>query len=66
MPELPAITVAEIEAYATRYGLTNLAPEHLARLAELADKVAEVGRGLPRMPSKDDEPAHTFLVPKAA
>ena len=57
-------STAEMEAYAQRYGLTNFAPEHMARLAELAEKVAEVGRALPRMPSKSDEPAHTFSVPQ--
>ena len=62
MSELPAMTAAEIEAFCRRHGLTSFAPEHLARFAELAQKVAETGRGLPRMPSKSDEPAHTFRV----
>ena len=56
-------STAEIEAFCHRYGLTNFAPEHMARLAELADKVAEVGRSLPRMPTKSAEPAHVFRVP---
>jgi aspartyl-tRNA(Asn)/glutamyl-tRNA(Gln) amidotransferase subunit A len=64
MTEIPATSLSEIEAYARRYGLTNLTPEHLARLAELADKVAALGRSLPRMPSKEDEPAHSFRVPQ--
>jgi aspartyl-tRNA(Asn)/glutamyl-tRNA(Gln) amidotransferase subunit A len=64
MPKPPAITAAEIENIAKRHGLTNFAPEHLARLAELADKVAETGRALPRLPSKSDEPAHVFRVPQ--
>lgn len=64
MSDIPPTSMAEIEAYALRYGLTNLTPEHLKRLAEIADKVAAAGRSLPRMPSKEDEPAHTFRVPQ--
>jgi len=64
MSKIPAITAAEIETYAKRHGLTNFAPEHLARLAELAEKVAETSRALPRLPSKSDEPAHVFRVPQ--
>ena len=64
MSEIPATSLTEIEAYALRYGLTNLTPEHLKRLAEIADKVAAAGRSLPRMPSKEDEPAHSFRVPQ--
>ena len=64
MSKVPAFTAAEIEIYAKRHGLTNFAPEHLARLAELAEKVAETGCALPRLPSKSDEPAHVFRVPQ--
>lgn len=64
MSRLPAMTVAEIEAYCRRHGLTNFASEHLARFAEHADKAAETGRGLPRLASKGDEPAHVFRVPQ--
>ena len=64
MPKMPAITAAEIETYAKRHGLINFPPEHLARLAELAETVAETSRALPRMPSKGDEPAHVFRVPQ--
>ncbi|MEA2960313.1 MAG: hypothetical protein QOI46_411 [Alphaproteobacteria bacterium] len=64
MTEIPATSLAEIEAFARRHGLTNLAADHLKRLAELADKVAAAGRALPRMPSKEDEPAHSFRVPQ--
>lgn len=64
MTDIPATSLAEIEAYALRHGLTDLTSDHLKRLAELADKVAAAGRTLPRMPSKDDEPAHTFRVPQ--
>ena len=64
MSKPPAITSSEIEIYARRHGLTNFAAEHLARLAELAEKVAETGRALPRLSSKSDEPAHVFRVPQ--
>jgi aspartyl-tRNA(Asn)/glutamyl-tRNA(Gln) amidotransferase subunit A len=64
MSEIPATSLAEIEAFARRYGLRNLSPDHLKRMAEIADKVAATGRGLPRMPSKEDEPAHSFRVPQ--
>ena len=57
------ITESEITAYAERHGLTNLSAAQLARLAEIADLVADVSRRLPRMPSKSDEPAHVFRVP---
>jgi aspartyl-tRNA(Asn)/glutamyl-tRNA(Gln) amidotransferase subunit A len=62
MSKLPAMTAAEIEAYCKRHGLADLAPEHLARFAELADKANEIARALPRMPAKNDEPAHVFRV----
>jgi len=64
MTDIPATSLAEIEAYAPRHRLTNLTPDHLRRLAELADRVAAAGRTLPRMPSKEDEPAHGFRVPQ--
>jgi aspartyl-tRNA(Asn)/glutamyl-tRNA(Gln) amidotransferase subunit A len=64
MTDSPATTLPEIEAFARRHGLTNLAPEHMKRLAEISDSVAAVGRSLPRMSSKEDEPAHTFRVPQ--
>jgi hypothetical protein len=64
MSDIPPTSLAEIEAYARRHGLTNLNADHLKRLAELADKVAATSRALPRMPSKEDEPAHSFRVPQ--
>lgn len=64
MSKLPAFTAAEIEIYARRHGLENFASEHLARLAELAEKVAETSRALPRLPCKSNEPAHVFRVPQ--
>ncbi len=64
MSKVLPFTPAEIEIFARRHGLTNFAPEHLPRLAELAEKVAETSRALPRLPSKSDEPAHVFRVPQ--
>jgi hypothetical protein len=49
--------------YAEIYGLTNLTPEHIARMAELANRVVKAAAAIPRMPSKGDEPASTFKVP---
>jgi aspartyl-tRNA(Asn)/glutamyl-tRNA(Gln) amidotransferase subunit A len=56
-------SVAEIEAFARRFGLSGLSAEHLRELAERAGMVAALGRDLPRMPRKDAEPAHVFRVP---
>jgi hypothetical protein len=57
MSEQPAYTLEEIEAFAKRYGLTRLKPEHLARMRELASYVSDLGRTLPRVTSKHDAPA---------
>jgi len=65
MSDFPAWTQDEINAFAARYGLANLTPDHLARMRELADRVSAAGRAIPRMPSKGDEPASTFRVPLA-
>lgn len=53
-------SVEEIAAFARRYGLEKLAPEHVARMAELAQYVGSLGRDLPRPPRKEDAPAPTF------
>jgi len=50
----------EMRAFARRYGLEKLTPEHVARMAELAVYVGELGRTLSRPPRKDDAPAPTF------
>ena len=57
MSEQPAYTLEEIEAFAKRYGLTRLKPEHIARMRELASYVSDLGRTLPRVTSKHDGPA---------
>jgi hypothetical protein len=61
MPNFPEWTAEEIAAYSLRYGL-SLSDPLMARLRELANKVSEGGRAIPRMPSEDFEPALTFTV----
>ena len=51
----------EIEAFANRHGLHKLAPEHIARMMELAVYVGDLGRTLPRPAHKEDAPAATFM-----
>jgi hypothetical protein len=51
-----------ITAFARRCGLEKLTPEHLARMAELAIYVGELGRTLPRPPEKENAPAASFEV----
>ena len=56
----------EIEAFATRYGLTKLTKDHLARMRELAPIASRLGGDLPRPNNKSDAPAPAFIViPKA-
>ncbi len=55
-------SLQDITAFARRYGLDNLTSEHLARMAELAVYVGELGRTLPRPPAKDNIPAPIFDV----
>lgn len=57
-------TDAEMAAYASAYGLENTSPEEIERMAILAAKVTAVGARLPRMPSKEHEPANSFKVPQ--
>ena len=57
MTNPPDYSLEEIEAFAKRYGLVRLAPEHLARMRELAQYVSNLGRDLPRVANKHDAPA---------
>jgi hypothetical protein len=57
MTDQPTYSIEEIAAFAKRYGLTRLKPEHLARMRELAPYVSDLGRTLPRVASKHDGPA---------
>lgn len=63
MTEKPGWTLEEIKAYAARYGLTTMQPEHLERMVELANRVSAAGSAIPRMERKSDEPASTFRLP---
>jgi hypothetical protein len=56
-------SVEEMTIWARSYGLDKLKPEHVARMAELAVYVADLGRTLPRVPSKEDGPAPVFKPP---
>ena len=60
MPQ-PKPSLAEIEEFARLHGLVNLAAEHIARMAELAVYVGELGRTLPRPSRKEDAPAAPLL-----
>jgi hypothetical protein len=62
---MPDLTEEEMARYAARHGLTTLTPEHLARMRELATRVAQVGSSIPRMSDKADEPASIFRLPMA-
>ncbi|GGF55119.1 hypothetical protein GCM10007301_13380 [Azorhizobium oxalatiphilum] len=62
MSDLQTPTIEEIRLYAARHGLQGLPEDQFARLGELAQTVREAGLALPRMPSKEDEPAHLFTM----
>lgn len=49
-------TIEDMRAFARRYDLERLTPAHLARMAELAVYVSDLGRTLPRPSRKDDAP----------
>ncbi|MVW70372.1 MULTISPECIES: hypothetical protein [unclassified Bordetella] len=56
-------TLDDVKAYCRRFGLTLSEPQ-LLRMHELSTTVSATGMGIPRMPSKDHEPALTFAMPK--
>ena len=58
-------SAADIEAFARRHGFGRLPPEHLARMAELAPRIAQVAASLPRPPRKSDAPAERSRILKA-
>ncbi|MSO76488.1 MAG: hypothetical protein EXQ87_06205 [Alphaproteobacteria bacterium] len=60
MTDTSAPTRQEIERWARRHGIEKLHPEHLDRMSELAVYVADLGRSLRRVASKDDRPAAIF------
>ncbi len=57
--------LADMTAFARRHGLGGLAPEHIARMRELAAPVARFGQQVRRPPRKDDAPAPEFRVTEA-
>ncbi len=58
--------LAEMTAFARRHGLGGLAPEHIARMRELAAPVARFGMQVRRPVRKDEAPASEFRVTGAA
>lgn len=58
----PTWTARELDAYLELHGVA-LPPEQRERMLEIANASAEVGRRMPRMSSKYDEPAHTYRLP---
>jgi aspartyl-tRNA(Asn)/glutamyl-tRNA(Gln) amidotransferase subunit A len=54
----------EFAGFILRHGLQHLSPAHRARLAALADPVAENALQLPRPRTKADRPAAVFELPK--
>ncbi len=53
-------SIDEIRAFARRHGLERLGEDHLARMAELAHYVGDLGRTLPRPARKEDAPAPSY------
>jgi aspartyl-tRNA(Asn)/glutamyl-tRNA(Gln) amidotransferase subunit A len=62
-PQVSPDLLDEARRYAARYGLDMLDEGGLAELASLFEKTASAGLAIPRMLSKEDEPAHVFRVP---
>lgn len=58
----PAWSARDLDAYLDLHGV-SLPPEQRERMLELARASADVGRRMPRMSSKYDEPAHTYRLP---
>jgi heterodisulfide reductase subunit C len=57
------MTDDDMRQYAARHGLTTLSPANLTRMRELAERVAQTGAAIPRMPNKSDEPASVLTLP---
>ena len=56
------MTDEEMRDYAARHGHT-LRPEDVGRMRMLAEKAAQTGSSIPRMPQKWDEPAAVLTLP---
>jgi len=52
-----------INAFARRYGLTDLTPAEQMLLSRMADRVLDQASTIHRMVSKSDEPAPSFRLP---
>lgn len=55
----------DIKPFARIHGLERLSPQHLARMAELAPRIAQLGRTIPRPPDKLDAPAQRCKLLKS-
>lgn len=55
-------TLDDVNAYCQRYGLT-LCEQQRQRMHELSEIVSSTGLRIPRMQSKEFEPALTFVMP---
>jgi hypothetical protein len=55
-------TYEEVVGHCRRFGL-SLPEPILRRMHELSATVSQTGISIPRMPSKDCEPALTFVMP---
>ena len=56
----------DIESFARLHGLDRLSLDQLARMAELAPKMAHLGRGIPRLAEKSIAPAERGRLLKSA
>ena len=58
--------LTDAEKFARLCGLERLSSEHVARLVELAPKIAKLGRSIPRPPDKSDRPAERNKLSRSA
>jgi hypothetical protein len=62
----PTVSPEEAAAFARRWGVRSLRPEHIAELQEAMTGIAQAGRNVPRVASKFDQPAAFFRVLSSA
>ncbi|OZI62417.1 hypothetical protein [Bordetella genomosp. 11] len=65
MTSPPLWNAADIQAHCDRYGL-RLSEPMMRRMHELSSAVTRTGMAIPRMPSKEHEPAFVFDLPVAS
>lgn len=58
--------LSDAKKFARLHGLERLSSEHLARLVELAPKIAKLGGSIPRPPDKSDAPAERNKLSRSA